>query len=225
MLRKYPIGNAHEIGADSKYNDSKAELSGGYVGKNELPGAPVLGRQGSELQGSDAATEMPGSGVLMELAGSPVPPEYYGKPLPPTNPSRASSRTTTAAGSPRQEAARRGSGAGVKSPLSTRSDSSGLVSPSPVSVGSESRDPSRMGRTTSERSAGEGFFRSPVSAGSDSREEASRHRGFDRRGERGVSPMRLGRPVVTPHGSSDVSREPSQTREGTEGSGFLGRRS
>ena len=224
QLRKY--GNAHEIGTDSKYNHNNVELPGAHVGtKNELPGAPILGRKGSELQGSDAATEMPGSGVYMELAGSPVPPDYYGKPLPPNNTSRASSRATTATGSPRQEAARRGSGVGVKSPLSMRKDSS-VVSPSPISAGSESREPSRMGRTGSERSAGDAFLMSPISPGSDSREvSASRNRGFDRIiGERGVSPMRLGGAAVGANGSEDVSREPSRTRE-EEGRGFLGRRS
>lgn len=222
ILGKNHNGNAHEIGTDSKYNDNKAELAGMHLGtKNELPG--VLGRQGSELHGSEAAKEMPGSGVYMELAGSPVPPEYYGKPLPHTNPSRTPSRTTTATGSPRQDAVRKGSGAGVKSPLSMRRGSSGLVSPSPVSASS---DPTLMGRTASERGGGEGFLRSPVSAGSNSREgSASRNRAFDRRGDRGVSPIRPGGPVAAADGSSDVSRDPSRTREDIRGTGFQGRRS
>ena len=221
----------HEAMGDSKF-DYKAELESQQVmTKNELPGmpAPVIGVHG-ELHGSDAALEMDGTQTYMELPAEPVPVEYLDGPKPVGMVSRNTSRTTTTAGSPRHEAARRVSNAvaGVRSPLSPvrrqSSGLSGLVSPSPVSAGSESRDPSRArvgSRTLSDPSStdGQGFLQSPVSAGSESREgSTSRSRGYER--VRGVSPMRLGPGALVPDDGGPVSRDPSQTREGDPANGY-----
>ena len=222
---KYALGDMpHEAVGDNKFNYSNTELDSKQLGPgNELPGVPVpikniLGSHG-ELHGSDAALEMEGSGFFQELPGSPVPVEYYGNSRAMQNLSREGSQTTTRAGSLRDEAMKRGSAGGVRSPLSP----SGLSVPSPVTPQSASRDISRnrtpTGRTmsdSSERGVETSYRMSPVSAGSESRE---RNRTFE--GTRNVSPMRLGGRSGDPL-LEDVSRDPSRTRGEDRGDGYHG---
>ena len=226
MLNKYPDGGMpHEAMGDSKF-DYKAELENQQVmTKNELPGvpAPIIGAHG-ELHGSDAALEMDGTQTYMELPAEPVPVEYLGNSKTLGMVSRNTSRTTTTAGSPRHEAARRVSNAtaGVRNALNPvrrqSSGLSGLANLSPISAGSGSRDPSRVrlgSRTLSDPSSvdGQGLLQSPVSAGSDSR-GGSMSRTPGHEPVRGVSPMRLGPGVLVPDDDGTVSRDPSQTRQG-----------
>lgn len=158
--------NDSKVELDSQRVRPKNELPGGPI-----PGSRLAGSR-TELHGSDAALEMDGSGFYQELPADPVPTEYYGRAsrgmprensMPTTRAAslrdeavrRGSARSPlssalggmespspVSAGTTQDGNRLRGSTVRAMSESSdTGTNTSHLMSP--ISAGSESRDPSR----------------------------------------------------------------------------------